>query len=171
MSCGKDGCKNNNAKFYFVAFQGIAYQKIPKEMLEQLPEEDVRERMGIKEINGKLMMSGMVSSNICLKSETGLFIPSYIENYIKMSSNVNDVKITFVKELSEEEYKEDAKIAKMLSKKPEDQIVTHDVQSEIDDLIGRTEQGNLRIIVDPNSEKPEKEFGGLFDADEGWEVE
>jgi hypothetical protein len=88
-----------------------------------------------------------------------------------MSSNVNDVKITFVKELSEEEYKEDAKIAKMLSKKPEDQVVTHDVQAEIDDLIGRTEQGNLRVIVDPNSEKPKKEFGGLFEADPDWDTD
>jgi len=169
MSCDKEGC--SKAKYFFVAFQGLAYQKIPKEMLDQLPDADVREQMGIKEINGKLMASGMISSNICLRVETGLFVPSFIENYIKMSSNVNDVKISFVKELSEEEYKEDAKIAKMLSKKPEDQVVTHDVQSEIDDLIGRTEQGNLRIIVDPNSEKPKKEFDGLFEADPDWNTD
>ena len=55
---------NVKSKYFFVAFQGLAYQKIPKEMLGQLPDEDVREHMGIKEVNGKLMASGMISSNI-----------------------------------------------------------------------------------------------------------
>jgi hypothetical protein len=84
-------------------------------------------------------------------------------------TNATDIKITFVRELSKDEYEADQAFLKMLTKHPDDRPLDKKVMSEIDALVGQVEAGNLKVKVDPDSEKVKDEFEDLFKRPPEWD--
>jgi len=76
-----------------------------------------------------------------------------------------------VRELSKEEVDAEKSFMENIDKPLP---ISNAVMSEIDDLINAAEKGNLRVVVDPSSEKEHEDdedlpgLGGLFDEPEGW---
>lgn len=157
-----------NIKYFFVSYTGIKSVDPQKMGLDSDTIESISENLkdaGIK--NGKMPVP--FSSNTTLTSENGLFIPSLMESYIRVMTNSTDIKITFVKELSKEEYDADQEFLKEMMKHPDDRPLDRKVMSEIDDLVGMAESGKLKIKVDPDSEKQKDEFDDLFKRPSEWD--
>ena len=143
-------------KYFFVSFVGTIYKDLPKEM-------DATEMFHPDLKNGKIPVQ--IQGYDILESPKGLFIPTEIERFLKFKSSLEDCKITFVREMSKEECDAE-KMALITSILPPK--ISSNVQSEIDYLIGATEKGDLRVNVDPKSEKDEDDFDGLFTKPDNW---
>lgn len=143
-------------KYFFVSFVGTILKDLPKDM-------DATEMFhpGLK--NGKIPMQ--IHGHDIIESPRGYFIPTEIERFLKFKCSLEECKITFVREMSKEECDAEKKalIESILPPR-----ISSNVQSEIDYLIGATEKGDLRVNVDPNSEKEDDDFGGLFTKPDNW---
>jgi hypothetical protein len=113
--------------------------------------------------NGKIPVQ--IQGHDIIESPKGLFIPTEIERFIKFKGSLDECKIIFVREMTKEEC--DAEKVSLISSILPPKISSN-VQSEIDYLIGATERGDLRVNVDPTSEKEDDEFGGLFTKPDNW---
>lgn len=143
-------------KYFFVSFVGTILKDLPKEM-------DATELFHPNIKNGKIPMQ--IQGHDIIESSRGLFIPTEIERFIKFKGSLDECKITFVREMTKEECEAErvSLIESILPPK-----ISSNVQSEIDYLIGATEKGDLRVNVDPTSEKEDDEFGGLFNKPDNW---
>lgn len=154
-----------NTKYFFISYtgiKGVSPEKmgIDSETIEMIPTH-------LREKDGKIAVP--FSSNTTMSSEEGMFIPSMMENYIRTLTNATDIKITFVRELSKDEFEADQAFLKMLTKHPDDRPLDKKVMSEIDALVCQVEAGNLKVKVDPDSEKVKDEFEDLFKRPSEWD--
>ena len=110
--------------------------------------------------------------SMTLISDNGLFVPAAVEDYIKTAYKVDQVCIQFVKEITEEEYKNQTEY---LSVKADEKLKTkiaiysvkstidEDAKSELDSLLDMASKGTLNVYpVDKGSEKEKDEWGDLF---------
>ena len=148
------------SKYFFVAYTGTVLQSISG---ANVPEE-FSQMLGRKD--GKIPHT--IQGNDIIESPSDKFIPTEIERFLKFKGRLDECKIMFVREMSVEEAEAEKKAVVELLKPPEIPLA---IQSEIDYLINASEQGNLRVNVDPKSEKPiddDDGFGGLFEKPFNW---
>ncbi len=152
----------SNLKYFFVSYEGS--------FLKDLPEgAELPEIFNDKKYAGKMPVN--ITGNDIITSDKGLFLPSAIESFIKATKGLVDCKIIFVRELSKEEVDAEKSFMENIDKPLP---ISNAVMSEIDELINAAEKGNLRVVVDPSSEKEHEDdedlpgLGGLFDEPEGW---
>lgn len=152
----------SDKKYFYITYEGTFLKDLPEGT--ELPEmfED-------KRYSGKMPVN--VTGTDIITSDKGLFLPTAIESFIKSTRNLIECKIVFVREMTKEEVDAERSYVETLDKPLP---ISDNVMSEIDDLINATEKGNLRVVVDPSSEKSHEEddelpgLGGLFDEPEGW---
>lgn len=152
----------SDTKYFFIAYEGLFLKELPEGT--ELPEffED-------KKYSGKMPIN--FKGTDIITSDKGLFLPTAIETFIKTTRNLAECKITFVREMTKEEVEAEKSYVETLDKPLP---ISNTVLSEIDDLINAAQNGNLRVVVDPSSEKSHEEdddlpgLGGLFDEPEGW---
>jgi hypothetical protein len=111
-----------------------------------------------------------------MKSPSGLFVPSFVEDSIRQEMQLEECYITFAKEISEQEYVADAEYRRSRNK-PES--LPSSVEDEINDLIGRVEKGNLNVYKPLTPDVPTSEEGrqlkdlglppDLFDSEGLWD--
>ena len=114
-------------------------------------------------------------------SESGLFIPSAIIDYLKKTFNVEKVSFQLIHEISKEsyqaemEYQENKSKYEEMYKKAEDEVkkriqagkqttadkmkenkLPYSVNEEIENLVGQVESGRLHVIA-PDADEPEFE--------------
>jgi len=152
----------SDPKYFFIAYEGMILKDLPDGA--ELPE-----IFSDKKYAGKMPIN--LTGTDIITSDKGMFLPSAIESFIKATRNLSECKIVFVREMTKEEVDAEKSFVETLDKPLP---ISNTVMSEIDDLINATERGNLRIVVDPSSEKSHEEdedlpgLGGLFDEPEGW---
>lgn len=128
----------------------------------------------MKQMDKKIPMQQMYST--CIVSPSGLFIPDAIEDTVKNDTKADEASITFVREITKEEYQTNTMYATTKHLPPP---VPQDIMAEIDDIVSRAESGELRPIVPLQSEIPKnkdqadlKKLGldmGLFDDTGLWD--
>jgi hypothetical protein len=153
-------------KYFFISFTGTKLIDFQKMGIE---EESLRENSGMVLENGKKMIPVPFASSCTIPSDSGMFVPSYLEYFIRTNFKAQEIKITFVRELSEEEFKQDQEFIKELMKDPNDRPLDKQTLNEIEKLIGTCEKGNLRVSVNPDSEKQKDEYENLFKRPSEWD--
>jgi len=175
MTCACHKDSNKTATYYYLEFVGFTEQKIDTSKL--LGETDAGEEwkeqsnpFGLGK-NMKIPVGDFFSEIVM--SDSGLFIPSEIHDYLKASYKLNRVQITLIRELSCDEF--DAEMKYKATKKkimgamnaaiehekknaaqPAKVDIPHDSKSELEQLFAQTESGRLHVIA-PDADEPEVE--------------
>ncbi len=154
-------------KYFYVSYTGMTTKTLDTPKDEEIIPGQISS-------NDKVSIPVQIYGGEILTSEHGMFLPHQMEYFLCVTHNLEKCFITFVREMTQEEvdYEKNNKVCdsnsacfNQVSKKENEKI-----KSEIDDLINAAENGNLRINVDPNSEKPNQDekglegLGGLFNA-------
>ncbi len=131
------------AKYFYVTFQG---RNNPKEAKE--------DKFGnIEEDHTEMLKSlSFITGSLIIPSEH--FIPNYFMDVIKKETKCEIVSIMSSIEMSEKDMEANSKY---LQRVEEQDKLPDMVTDEINKLIGLTQAGNLRVIVDEKSEKIEDE--------------
>lgn len=131
------------AKYFYVTFQG---RNNPKEAKE--------DKFGnIDEDHTEMLKSlSFITGSLIIPSEH--FIPNYFMDVIKKETKCEIVSIMSSIEMSEKDMEANSKY---LQRVEEQDKLPDMVTDEINKLIGLTQAGNLRVIVDEKSEKIEDE--------------
>jgi len=117
------------SKFYYITFKGTQQkQEDEEETFESNPMQKYVEGYAILPLIG--------------------FIPSMIVDFIKKRNNLENVTITGSIEMTAEEFRLNEEYIENKYK------LDRGTVDEIDSLINQTESGKLRVIVDPDDEKP-----------------
>jgi hypothetical protein len=170
----------SNSKYFFVVAAGTKYIDVSTlvgEATKDVSEIDkILEGIDDEEVKLKGKIPVTTHNNIVMESANGLFVPSMIENYIKTMYGLSEAYITFMREMTKEEYDFDCKYKENL-KKPKP--LEYNTISEIEDLLMRGESGNLSITDDlkPEFARTEEEKDlmdlnlpmNLFDSEGLWE--
>lgn len=138
-------------KFYYVTFQG---RNNPKEIKEDQfgnVEED---------LHNQLKSLSFITGSMIIHSKH--FMPDYFMDVIKNKLNCEIVSIMNVIPLTKEDMEANTKYLEMIEAKNK---LPDTITDEIDRLVGLTQEGNLRVIVDENSEKIIDE-DDMFSADD-----
>lgn len=148
QNCGSGQCSASNAKYFFISAAGTKYIDVAS-MIDSVNSEmsDIDKLLNEAEDKPKLKGKMPITqhSNVVMESINGMFVPSMIENYIKTAHGLDEVSITFVREISKAEYDFDRKYRDDLNKpKP----LGYDTMQEIDDLVNRTQTGDLSVPHD-----------------------
>jgi hypothetical protein len=127
---------------------------IPGLEIEETPDSSM------KQMDKKVPMQSSYST--CMISPSGMFIANAIEDTIKKDLGADEATIIFVKEISKQEYETTV----MYNKTKNLPVpVAKDVMDEIDDLVSRTESGELRVYKPLTPEVPKsKDEADLRDA-------
>lgn len=186
--CDKcSNCKSdkpgNTTKYFFITAQATKMNKLKDILGSNDEEEDIEDALNALNMDApdKSNIPVMLHYSMVLESPTGMFIPSYIENFVKESTKADNVCITFVREMSLEEYTANKMYKATIDKKGDIKELTYNVKQELEDIIGRTESGDIRIIKpeEPDvpltdEQKQLKDLGlptNLFDDTGLWEDE
>lgn len=131
------------AKYFYVTFQGRNNPKEAKEDKFGNIDEDPRDM---------LKSLSFITGSSIIPSEH--FIPNYFMDVIKKETKCEIVSIMSSIEMSEKDMEANSKY---LQRVEEQDKLPDMVTDEINKLIGLTQAGNLRVIVDEKSEKIEDE--------------
>lgn len=126
-------------KYFYVSYTAYTSKKLEEEFSEDTVSIDMPYMKGY----------------VIIPSEFG-FVPYYFTDFIQAGVKCEKVILDSCIEISEKEYEENVKYSKRKEDKNKPNAAELD---EIERLVSLTEQGNLRVIVDENSEKPDE---GLF---------
>lgn len=131
------------AKYFYVTFQG---RNNPKEAKE--------DKFGnIEEDHTEILKSlSFITGSLIIPAEH--FIPNYFMDVIKKETKCEIVSIMSSIEMSEKDMEANSKY---LQRVEEQDKLPDMVTDEINKLIGLTQAGKLRVIVDEKSEKIEDE--------------
>lgn len=127
------------AKFYYVTFQGRNNPKEPKE--DQFGNVD-------EDLHNQLKSLSFITGSVIIPSSH--FMPDYFMNVIKEKTKCEIVSIMNVLEMTKEDMEANSKYLEMIESRNR---LPDTITDEIDRLVGLTQEGNLRVIVDENSEK------------------
>jgi hypothetical protein len=107
---------------------------------------ELESMLGFIEKNGKKYKPSTITISCVVPSMNGRYVPSKIEQYIKEMAKVEEVCINFVREMSQEEFEEDAENRERIKNLEENGPPLSDaLRQDIEDLIGRAEKGALRV--------------------------
>ena len=136
----------SKSKYFFVVAAGTKYIDVSTLVGEATKDvsdiDKILNGVDDEEIKLKGKVPITTHNNVVMESANGLFVPSMIENYIKTMYGLSEVYITFIREMTKEEYDFDCKYKENL-KKPKP--LEYNTISEIQDLLARGESGNLSI--------------------------
>ena len=156
-----DCCSSNNGKknktYYYISANVTRYMEVPMVDLDKeddhnglpldnkSPDADEYKPKNFHERNGKKVIPLTSSISYIHVSLRGFFVPSVVESELKARTSGDDVGITFVREMSEEEYIADREIRTAQKEFEENKgKLPNSVASEIESMIGRCEEGKLR---------------------------
>lgn len=165
-------------RYFYITFIGVKREYLdPKNFMgstgpkeeswKETDDEDSDDSPGIIKVPVPDYMS------MTLISDSGMFVPAAVEDYIKESYKVDQVCIQFVREITAAEYqsqteylsaKADTAIAtKMVVDAIEKSPIGEDTQLELDSLLDMASKGTLNVFpVDKDSEKEKGPWGDLF---------
>lgn len=128
--------------------------------------QELEAAMGYVEKDGKKYKSTRVTISTVIPAHRGMYIPAMIEKHIKEMAGVDEVCITFVHEMTQEEFEEDSKIRMTLKDIEENgPPLDERTKSDIDDLIERASKGEINVhsVDSTKSNKREEEYNPLTD--------
>lgn len=144
----------------------------PKNPIIDSDDDDAADYSGFVEVNGKkgFFIPGQFTT--CIKTPSGLFVPSFIEDSVRQEMGLEECFITFAREITEQDFQADVEYR---TNKNKPDALPSSVENEINDLIGRVEKGNLNVYKPQTPDVPKtkegrdlKELGlpeDLFDDD------
>jgi hypothetical protein len=118
------------------------------------------------EKNGKKYKAAKVNVTCIVPSPRGLFFPAMLEHHLKTEMNCEEAFITFVREMSEEEFQADCEYRNRLKEEKENgPKLPENVKDDIEDLITRCEKGDLNVYkTGPKStDNPDAPYNPLID--------
>lgn len=161
------------SKFFYISFIGIKREIFDAKKLfgsTGPKEESWKESEGPEdEPDGMFKVPMPDYYSMTIESQSGMFIPAAIEDYIKKHFSLDSVCIQAIKEMTQDEFDSqteymatrdmvEAKIS--VAKKPK---IDPDVQDELDSLLSLASSGKLNVLPPPaDCEEPESEYGDLF---------
>lgn len=145
--CGSTGCgANNAAKYFFICAAGTKYIDISTLVDTSTESSEIEKLLGEAD-DAKMKLKGKMPitshNNVIIEARNGQFIPSMIENHIKKTYGLDDVSITFVREISKAEYDADQLYKADLNKPTP---LGYSTLQEIDDLLNRSASGDLQVL-------------------------
>ena len=137
---------DDKTKYFFISASGTKMVDISSAIGGE--EQDEIEKL-IGKATGKAETHKFpVSANqtMVIKSPTGMFVPAAIEATIKSQYGLDSAAITFVRELTKEEFDFNENVITEMNKpKP----LKYNVLEEIDDMLNRASSGDLRVVNEP----------------------
>lgn len=126
-------------KFYYVTYQG-----------RNNPKESKEDKFGNidDDLHDKLKSLSFITGSVVIPSTH--FIPSYFMDVIKEQTKCDIVSIMSSIEMTKQDMEANSKYIEMIESRNK---LPDTITDEIDRLVGLTQEGNLRVIVDENSEK------------------
>lgn len=186
-SCDSCSSKTKTGAFFYIEFLGIREHEIDTSKLHGDSDdssEDWKKALGESkdfDLPKKFKVPEGDVYGTTIFSESGLFIPSAIIDYLKRSFNVEKVSFQLIHEISAEaykaelEYQENKSKYEAMYKKAEEELknrlqtgkhtisdkvkenkLPYSVNEEIENLVGQVESGRLHVIA-PDADEPEFE--------------
>lgn len=156
---------DTQTKYFFISARGSKFKNLDTEKGEDI--EDVLKSLsldGKTPDEQKQTMSHSMDISSVIEMPSGMFIPSYIENYLKQKTGVDIVVINFVREMSYDEFIADSVHRANLTIKSQPKPIGNNVLQEIDDILNQAEKGDLRVIKPETPDVPTtKEEQDLLD--------
>jgi len=138
-------------KYFYVCVVGTKLVDITSKIPEGTDPTDVSNPDVISK-NGKMYIRVEGHYGSAMTSLNGAFVPTMIEDYFVKEMGLEQCVITFVRDMTQEDYEHDVKYIKESSEpKPLDK----GLMDEIDDLVGRVETGDLRVYKPTTPDVPE----------------
>ena len=140
---------DDKTKYFFISAAGTKMMDISAAIGAE--EQDEIEKL-IGKATGKPEMNRIpvtATQTMVIKSPTGMFVPAAIEATIKSQYGLDSASITFVREMSKEEFDFNQSVIDEMNKpKP----LKYNVKEEIEDLLNRASTGDLSC---PNELRPD----------------
>lgn len=191
---GAEGCacasKKKSGTYYYVEFLGITEREIDTSKLlgkEEDSSEDWKKALGessenpLGDLPKKFKLPDGEVYGTTIYSESGMFVPSAMVDYLRKAFNVDKVSFQLIHQISKEEYqaeleyqdnkakydamykKAEEELKKRLetgthtvSDKMRENKLSYSVNDEIENLVGQVESGRLHVIA-PDADEPDFE--------------
>lgn len=133
----------NNDKYFFISAAGIKHFDIGAFVAND-DESDIdkmlNEASGAQKPSGKLPIT--LNRSLVITAPNGLFVPAAIENKLKLMYGLDECVITFMREMSKEEFDMNNKVMSEMSKPTP---LGTSVLSELEDILSRASSGELSV--------------------------
>jgi hypothetical protein len=134
-----------NDKYFFISASGVKNFDIG--MMTDDDESDIdkllNEASGAKRPSGKLPVT--INRSLVITAKNGLFVPAAIESKLKLLYGLDDCVITFIREMTQEEFDLNQKVIADQSKPVP---LGGSVVAELEDLLNRASSGDLSVTSD-----------------------
>ncbi len=135
------------SKYFFISAEVVKYTPIPDIQLDEESIKELETQNHIKIINKIPHAAIKFVENYTIQSDSGMFVPSAVIDYLCIQHKLSSCAILYVRDISYEEFEAERNfVKKQTSPKP----IENSIMNEIEDLISKTETGNLNVY------KPER---------------